>query len=205
MSEKWSYAGDFIKSCNCDYGCPCNFNAPPTKGSCEGILALDIRDGKYGRTSLKKAKATMVTWWPGAIHQGNGVMQLYVDDEASEEQEEALTQILTGKAGKPWEILAKTFSITLPPKKAPIEMRVKGKETVLKVGKYVSVEAEPVLNPVTKAEHYADVVIDTYLVYNRGSVFSNKLHTVKEPAHEKLNWSHPGKNLEVAKVKHRGP
>lgn len=33
---KWRINGHVIVSCNCDYGCPCNFNALPTKGKCEG-------------------------------------------------------------------------------------------------------------------------------------------------------------------------
>ena len=38
MAEKTSYhlKGMLLAACNCDWGCPCNFEAPPTKGFCEG-------------------------------------------------------------------------------------------------------------------------------------------------------------------------
>lgn len=206
MVARWSYTGDWITSCNCDWGCPCNFNARPTKGNCEGVVALKIRKGTYDKTSLNGAKVALAVWWPGAIHEGNGLVQVYLDEKASKDQEGALLEILTGKAGgNPWAILAKTFATVLPPKRAPIEMEVKGKDTVLKVAKYVNVAAEPMRNPVTKEEAYADVVMHQYLVFNKGSLFSNKAHTVNEPANPKLNFSHPGQYIAVAEVNHKGP
>ncbi|MBA2642648.1 MAG: DUF1326 domain-containing protein, partial [Actinobacteria bacterium] len=32
----WQAKGTVLVACNCDFGCPCNFNAPPTTGDCEG-------------------------------------------------------------------------------------------------------------------------------------------------------------------------
>ena len=33
---KWTMQGTLLQGCNCDYGCPCNFNARPTTGDWEG-------------------------------------------------------------------------------------------------------------------------------------------------------------------------
>jgi hypothetical protein len=35
-ATKWKLKGTVLIACNCDYGCPCNFNALPTHGHCEG-------------------------------------------------------------------------------------------------------------------------------------------------------------------------
>src|SRR5262249_52090754 len=32
----WRLEGTLLIACNCDYGCPCNFNALPSYGKCEG-------------------------------------------------------------------------------------------------------------------------------------------------------------------------
>ena len=48
----WRIAGEEIGNCNCDWGCPCQFNAPPTTGRCEALVAYEIRDGHYGATTL---------------------------------------------------------------------------------------------------------------------------------------------------------
>ena len=51
-SPSWRMAGDEVGSCNCDWGCPCNFDAPPTYGHCDGFYAQVIREGRYGNVPL---------------------------------------------------------------------------------------------------------------------------------------------------------
>ena len=48
----WQLKGDVIGACNCDYGCPCEFEAPPTMGFCEGMGIYHINKGKFGDVSL---------------------------------------------------------------------------------------------------------------------------------------------------------
>ena len=51
-NTKWSFEADFLQACNCDYGCPCEFSAPPTNGGCEGMVAWRINRGNYGSVKL---------------------------------------------------------------------------------------------------------------------------------------------------------
>src|SRR5438132_11154067 len=37
MAEQWSLKGSILGDCNCDWGCPCNFNVAPTHGHCDGV------------------------------------------------------------------------------------------------------------------------------------------------------------------------
>ena len=34
---KWSIEGPHFANCNCDYGCPCQFTALPTDGTCKTV------------------------------------------------------------------------------------------------------------------------------------------------------------------------
>jgi hypothetical protein len=56
MSEptktSWRIAGEEVVNCNCSWGCPCQFNALPTTGRCEALLASQISDGYFGNTRL---------------------------------------------------------------------------------------------------------------------------------------------------------
>src|SRR5258708_929114 len=94
MSEatkiKRRIAGEQVVSCNCNWGCPCQFNALPTTGRCEGIGACQINEGYFGNTRLDGVRFAGVAWWPGAIHEGNGVWRTIVDEQATKEQREAL-------------------------------------------------------------------------------------------------------------------
>ena len=49
---KWSLEADYLQACNCDYGCPCEFEAPPTMGYCEGVGVWKILKGRYGNVAL---------------------------------------------------------------------------------------------------------------------------------------------------------
>lgn len=36
-TAKWTIEGDYYQTCSCDYGCPCQFQAPPTQGFCADV------------------------------------------------------------------------------------------------------------------------------------------------------------------------
>jgi hypothetical protein len=41
----WSFDADYLQACNCDYGRPCEFSAPPTPAFCEGKGTWRIKTG----------------------------------------------------------------------------------------------------------------------------------------------------------------
>ena len=43
MATDWYMEGPYVKNCNCDPGCPCDFNQKPTHGNCEGMAAMRDR------------------------------------------------------------------------------------------------------------------------------------------------------------------
>ena len=109
---KYRVKADFIEVCNCDPGCNCNFGGFPDHGKCEGIAAMQINEGKFGDVDLTGMKAIVAVKWPGAVHDGNGTAVIFIDDSATQNQVDGLTNILTGQSGgMPWEIYASTISM----------------------------------------------------------------------------------------------
>ena len=72
----WTLTGVVLVACNCDFGCPCNFNAPPTHGKCEGGWTWHVQHGSFDGVSLDGLNFSVYANWPGAIHEGNGVAQI---------------------------------------------------------------------------------------------------------------------------------
>ena len=66
MATDWYMEGPWIKNCNCDPGCPCDFNANPTHGHCQGIVAMKIEKGHFGDVDLSGLAWGGVASWPGA-------------------------------------------------------------------------------------------------------------------------------------------
>ena len=49
---EWIMKGVKIAACSCDHGCPCEFNAVPTRTPCEGLeaMAIDMASDFEART-----------------------------------------------------------------------------------------------------------------------------------------------------------
>ena len=86
-------------SCNCAWGCPCQFNALPTRGRCDALAAWRIDEGHFGDTSLDGVVFASVFWFPGAVHEGNGKVLHVVDEKATAEQRAAIEALLSGQHG----------------------------------------------------------------------------------------------------------
>ena len=119
----WSFEADYFTACNCDWGCPCNFNARPTEGRCMGWGAWNVLKGQFGATSLGGARFALYYKFPGLVEQGHGTACAYVDSRAPEGQQKALAAIATGQAGGGiFELFGKQLADTwLPTKFVPIE------------------------------------------------------------------------------------
>ena len=78
----WHIRGQVILACNCDFGCPCNFNGLPTTGKCEGAWNWHIQEGSYGDVRLDGLTFCVAVNWPGAIHEGGGEAFFVFDERA---------------------------------------------------------------------------------------------------------------------------
>ena len=58
MNIDWHIKGKQFGNCNCNYGCPCQFNAPPTDNYCHGIGAFLIEEGFLANLDGKVALTT---------------------------------------------------------------------------------------------------------------------------------------------------
>jgi hypothetical protein len=204
METRWHINGDYILACNCDYGCPCNFNAPPTPGFCEGSIGFKVDEGAYGDVRLDGQRVFMAMKWPGAIHEGNGTAAVYIDESATPEQREALLNIVSGQAGgRPFEIFAATFAKVLEPRFVKIDLKVAGKDTEVNVDGFVKIRFEPIRNPVTKAESFPKVFLPQGFIFQEGEQYSLEEFWVKDGS--ELDFAYPGKCAELAKVQWEGP
>jgi len=97
----WLMKGKHIKSCNCDFGCPCDFLGAPTHHACRGLIAMKIDEGHFGEVKLDGLHWAAIVEFPGPLHEGNGTLQPVIDARASEAQRNALLAILSGKEQAP--------------------------------------------------------------------------------------------------------
>lgn len=170
---KWKMTGKYLKSCNCDPGCPCEFWSRPTHTTCEGMLGMQVEDGYFGKTSLKGVRWLWQYHWPGPLHEGNGTLLTILDERSSPAQREAMLQILSGKVGGGWFPLVNSLvSRVLAPQIARIDFKLDLKKRTGRV--VVPGLLETTVEPIKNLATGAPVVVDTLLPggteYKRGMV-----------------------------------
>lgn len=197
---KWSFEADFLQACNCDYGCPCEFSAPPTGGHCQGMVAWRINQGNYGDTLLNGLGLGIVVQWPKAIHEGNGTAAVFVDEKATAAQRDALLQIASGKAGGlPFEIIVTTFSKVLDPQFVPFHFHFNGRSSSVKAGEAMDIVLEPIKNPVTGEPESVRVHHATGFIFKEAECASSSKMDVNAG---ELKFSWPNKSGFVTHVKY---
>ncbi len=179
----WEIKAKEFVNCNCNYGCPCQFNAPPTRGFCEAAAAMEISEGHYGDVRLDGLRIGGVYQWPGAIHEGRGRCQPFVDARADERQREALVKIMTGQDTAPMATIFAVFFATLEKVYDPIfadvefEVDVEARRGRFRVPGLVEARGEPIRNPVTGAEHRARIDLPHGFEYEIAEVGSGTTRT----------------------------
>lgn len=197
---KWFFEADYLQACNCDYGCPCEFSAPPTMGFCDGMGAWKIDKGQYDGVTLDGLGLGFAAKWPGAIHEGNGTVLLFVDERANAVQRDALLQIGSGQAGGlPFEILATTFSNVLDPVFAPIEFKIDGLNSSARVGNQLRIALESIKNPVTKEPEQVAVNHGTGFIFKVAECASAREGAVDAG---QMKFSYPDKAGFIARIRY---
>jgi hypothetical protein len=159
----WEIEGRELINCNCAYGCPCQFNALPTKGYCEAMGAVCVDKGRYGDVRLDGLKLAVVFQWPGAIHEGKGKCQPIVDVRANAPQREALLKIMSGQDTEPFATMFAVFATTLDKVFEPIftaiefDVDVDARRGRVRAEGVFELQGEPIRNPVSGAEHRARI------------------------------------------------
>src|SRR5437764_12772910 len=106
MVSKWRMSGSLLGECNCDWGCPCSFDAPPTHGGCRGVYTWVIDKGAYGDVKLDRLGVALPGIWPGALHLGHGTQLVLNDGRAPPAPRKPLETPGTAEAGRPCAVLA---------------------------------------------------------------------------------------------------
>jgi hypothetical protein len=183
----WRIRGPSILSCNCAWGCPCQFNSLPTEGHCRAVMAQQIEEGHFGEVDLSGTRYAVLVAWPGAIHFGNGEALPIIDESASDAQRQALLTILSGGETEPgatiFNVFAPTYATVHEPQFHPIEMDWDDQRRVarLTIAGIVETSVEPIRNPVTGEEHRARVVLPHGFEYREAEYASGSTRASGPP------------------------
>lgn len=195
----WKLSGTVLIACNCDFGCPCNFNARPTKGYCEGGWSWLIDEGNVNDVPLNGLAASLYAKWPGAIHEGGGRATAFIEQKADDDQRVALTRLVRGELGGPWGIFINTYALS-GPHLAAYDLNLAEHRTSLRIGDKVQLELQPIRNPVTGAEVHPEMVLPEGLVVKRASLAASAVFQVSDS----VQYDHSGQYTAFGRFSYEG-
>ena len=180
----WELHGRSFGNCNCAFGCPCQFNALPTYGTCEAAVGYIIDTGFHGDVRLDGLMAGFTVKFPGPVHEGNGEQQLVIDERASDEQREALQTIMSGGDTEEMATMFWIYNAMSPNKhdtlykKLEMEIDIEARTGHILVDGVYEVLGEPIKNPVTGAEHRVRIDIPNGFEYRIAEMGSGTTTTM---------------------------
>jgi hypothetical protein len=197
----WNLSGLVLVACNCDYGCPCNFNALPTHGKCEGGWTWHVEHGSFAGVPLDDVNFSIYVNWPGAIHEGNGEAVILVDERADSSQRAAVATLVQGNVGGPWGVLAWTWPKVHGPLPMQYDVAFNGITTRIKAGHALEVESTTIKNPVTGAEAHPAVILPEGIIVKRADLGCSTVFRV----HEGISMDHSGQYTAVGPFEYAFP
>jgi hypothetical protein len=153
--------GQLLEACTCNTLCPCWVGEDPDGGKCDGLLCWHFEEGTINGVDVGGRTFTIVTHIPGNILQGNWRIVAFVDDQATEEQEQALLDLWTGKLGGPVADLAQLVGEVMGVERAPVTFEVAQGKGYLKIGDDIATELAPFVGATGKTTTMHDTAFTT--------------------------------------------
>lgn len=154
-TPQWQAKGLLFENCNCQLICPAHisFKQNCTNERCTGYWAVRFDEGEYEGIPLSGLCALILFETPQRMYEGGWTEALYLDKSADPRQLEALETIIKGKAGGPWEILARFVGTWLETQTVDFDFKDEGARKRLKVSGLFETEIEALrgANPGTSA------------------------------------------------------
>ena len=176
MPDQWMIKGREYGNCNCDQGCPCQFNAPSTHGHCQAVVAGIIDEGHFGDCDIAGLHWALIAKWPGEIAEGNGEIETVIDERASTAQRDALGKILKGESTTPgatiFSVLSSTMSTVHDTLYRPIDVSIDidARQANLTIAGLVESTGTPMKNPFTGENSRAQIHLPNGFEYTYAEI-----------------------------------
>lgn len=204
MATKVAYhlKGVLLGACSCDWGCPCNFEAPPTRGFCEGGYLWHVQEGAYGQIPLDGLNFAWYAHSPGPLHLGDLTSLVLVDERANAQQRQALEEMLTKNPDvMPFGIFKHLTSTLLGVRYVPFELELSGTHSRATIPGILDYQLTPMKNPVTGEEEPATLLKPKGFTSKQQELCSTSALRLTS---EGLSFDHSGKYGEFSLFEYQG-
>ena len=199
MAVDWRLKGYLFGSCNCDWGCPCSFDARPTYTKCQGAYTWCLVKGTFAGVDLSGLHLTFYADSPGPLHQGNVTSGYIFDEGATSAQRDALLRLASGQEGGPWAVFAAVTARWLDPLDATYEVTIDGLNSRYRAGAFAQVELSKIYNPVKNTPEELRLLKPTGFTSKWADLGKTKVFRISAP---QLSFEHSGQYGEFSEFEY---
>jgi hypothetical protein len=191
-SVGYQLEGSLLEVCSCETLCPCWIGEDPDYGTCQSVVAYHLDRGTITGVDVSGLTLVSVVDIPGNVLAGNWRQLVFVDDDASEEQADAMLAAFGGQLGGPLADLAQLVGERVGVERAEITHEIVDGAGTLKVGDKVHCEMHPYVGPDGSTTMLMNSVFST-VPGSPAYVGKADKQRVEIPEHG-YSWSYEGKN-----------
>jgi hypothetical protein len=153
--------GRILEVCSCNVLCPCWVGQDADGGECQAIAAWRVDEGTIDGVDVSGHTLALAARYGPNVLDGNWRVVMYVDEEASQEQREALVSVFSGKLGGPVADLAQLFGEILGVESVPLDFEIADGKGTLRVGRVAAAELAPFEGATGRATTLHDTVFSS--------------------------------------------
>ncbi len=143
----WNLTGSYSETCSCELMCPCNLSLDhgATYDFCRATLAFNLRQGTVEGTDVAGRKVVLIADTPKVMTEGNWRVGVFIDNDATDAQFDALVQVFSGQLGGPMAGLAPLIGEMLGVQRASIELEDDGLVHSVRVDDLIDFEIKDIV------------------------------------------------------------
>jgi hypothetical protein len=139
----YDISGRLLEVCTCNVLCPCWVGEDPDGGTCDSVFGWAVDEGTIEGIDVAGRTLALSVHIPGNVLAGNWKAVVYVDDQATTAQEEALLKVFTGQLGGAIADIAALITEVVTVERVPITFLVEGGEGTMTVGDIAEIKLSP--------------------------------------------------------------
>src|SRR5215210_7337698 len=133
-TQGYQLEGKLLEVCSCETLCPCWIGEDPDQGTCDTVIAYSLSTGTIRGVDVSGLSLVNVGHIPGNVLAGNWRVAMYISEEATDEQMNAILDAFGGKLGGPLADLAQLIGEVVNVERAPISHTIEDGAGTLTVG-----------------------------------------------------------------------
>lgn len=154
--------GKLLEVCSCNVLCPCWVGENPDGGTCDSALAWHVESGAIEGVDVGGLTVALSVHIPGnVLVPASWKAAVFVDERASDAQQEALLKVFTGQLGGAIADLAGLIGEVVSVERVPIRFEVTDGKGRLTIGSIADAELIPYTGATGKPTILSETVFST--------------------------------------------